>query len=190
MQSNILDRLYGVITTPVATMRSLAEERPIGWAIGIMVVVYLISLIGPGQAVPEDLALDLDAASVFEYGWLLALIFTVGFLVVCHLVARAFSKEGTFAGFVSTQGFSEFPSILHLPLKLLTGTSLGFIAGILSFALGLWVLILRVIGLRETYQVGTGAAVLILLLGAVGTGLAAGIVVLLFGLASFSQGMM
>ncbi|GFP21675.1 hypothetical protein HKBW3S43_01317 [Candidatus Hakubella thermalkaliphila] len=43
MQKGILEISMGVLTRPTSTIRSICQERPIGWAIVVYLVVNLVA---------------------------------------------------------------------------------------------------------------------------------------------------
>lgn len=161
----VFDWLYGVITRPVETLRTVAERKPVAWAIVILAgSMVLFFVAGSSQMSFGVLNVTVRGApSAFFPGWfVLSAVVCLVILMILHLAARLFGGKGSFAGLLSAVGFAQFPMVLSFPLVVLgrIGGCGGEALTILgSLGLALWVIALHVIALREAHKLTTGAAV-------------------------------
>lgn len=168
---NPLDHMMGVVTAPVRTLRAVYEERPVGWAIALLVLTSLRAYVSPLLEDVGSYGLAMGVTQARIASWL---VYTVAILLligVTHVVARAFASEGDLIGYFSAAAFAAFPGLLDFPLMLLAQGRWVSLANLLSLALGVWIVVLHVLAVRESYRVRTGAAVLIGILGVLGTSL-------------------
>ena len=82
-------------------------------------------------------------------------------------ISKLFKGQGTLAGMLSSLAFAETPYLLSIPLSALalllgrvTGSLVGDVAG---FVAGIWIMVLNVLAIRESQQLGTGQAIGVLL---------------------------
>lgn len=171
---NVLDLLSGVFFSPVRTLRSVAESKPLGWAAGILVFLTLLSLVAdpfePPMDILQEYGLTVAAGRLGVATTVFSILLPALVIVVTHVVARAF-RPGELASFASAYAFANVPSLLELPLQLLARTSAAPLTGLLGLALSVWLLVLHVLAVRESYGFRTGGAVLVSLLAFLGVGL-------------------
>ncbi len=171
MTDKILQWLFGVISEPVKTLKSIAAARPSGWASLVFLAVTLINaLVGSANPQTVESLSELTATTGFSvdvpiliFGALIvAFVFFLISTGIIHFIARLFKGTGSFEGLYSAFAFASFPQIFAAPLSVvavLTGP-LGLIfGGLVSFALSVWVLVLKVIAIRESHALTTGKAV-------------------------------
>lgn len=156
--SNLVDTL----AQPVEAFRRMREEPMVLWGI----VVALVSQYGfalgeePGRLPASPAGV---IAGLLTFGIAYFLIASV-----IHLVARALGGRGSLSAVMTAFGFASLPLVLNAPVFLLSqllGTDVLFWLGMSAFSI--WSLALDVLALREVYEVSTGKAVGILVLGAV-----------------------
>ena len=179
MQEGIFETLTGMLTRPTSTIRSICQQRPIGWAIVVYLVVCMVSGVSAiGLGFLEGAGLpDFGPFSIAVYipGMLvgtpiIGLLTLVVLAAICHGVASVLGGKGSYSGLFSGFAFAALPGIFSAPL---TAISLPFgiigtiLYGLGSIGLSLWVVVLDILALRENYVVSTGRAILILLLPAV-----------------------
>lgn len=176
MADKLLDWLFGILARPVDTLRTVAEARPVVWAILIYISItimaavtsfYSLQAAGSWQEVNEAFGLSIPLGLVIGgsiFLGLISLFITTGLL---HLFARLFGGSGNYGGLLSAYGFAYFPMIIGVPITVLAGF-IGFIGGIVSglagLALSVWVLVLQVIALRESHRLSTGISILVYLI--------------------------
>ena len=189
MQEDILETLIGVLARPTSTIHSICQQRPIGWAIIVYLVVSLVSAITwieTGFYDPMGLP-DLGMPAVLVGSLIINIITLVIFTAICHLVASLLGGRGSYSGLFSGFGFASVPGIFVAPLAVIG--MLPMVGPLLSvlgnFGVIVWSLVLSILAIRENYLISTGRAILIvlivLLLGVillVLSGLLAGLLVL------------
>lgn len=174
-QDNPIEAGVNVLRSPASTLRALARQRPVAWALLVVVVISLLSALASGlvalggdqQQVGQTGRLFGDAAGVgFVVGLaviapLFAIIGVAFVAGVVHLASRALGGRAPYASLFVAVGFSQVPSIFQVPVQLLAlaGAGAAVIAGVVNFALAIWVLVLVVIATRETYDFSTARAV-------------------------------
>lgn len=177
MQKGILEISMGVLTRPTSTIRSICQERPIGFAIVVYLVVNLVvalASIGLGDlGFPEG---RVEFSSAILAG--ISIFFIIGipiiglltlavFTAIWHAVALVLGGKGSYGGLFSGFAFAQLPAIFTAPLAvigLLPGITGALLFGLGSIGLGLWSLVLSILAVRENYAVSTGRAILIYLL--------------------------
>ena len=183
---NLVEAALGVITRPTVAMRQIARARPWLIALILYVVLSLLSnlaqLAAPAPAfMPADPALaaspELERFQTITQNLLAgmrsppfilasALVLSPLMLVlgagVLYLVARMLRGHGPFSALFSTLAFASLPSILLAPITALVGRlGGGAVAAVacLSFAVSIWIIVLQIIGVRESMEMSTGRAV-------------------------------
>ncbi|MEW6227690.1 MAG: Yip1 family protein [Bacillota bacterium] len=170
MGEGVFDWLYGVITRPVEALRAVAERKPVGWALVIVIGAWVLSLAaGLSQAdfsvlerVGFEDALSSALGVLVTLGIILAAVVYLAGLAILHLSARLFGGKGTFAALFCALGFAEFPMVLSVPLAVLGrigGPGIDALSSVASLGLTLWVVVLSVIALREAHKLPTGTAI-------------------------------
>ncbi len=176
MADKLLDWLFGILARPVDTLRTVAEARPVGWAILIYSSITILAAVtsfyslqaaGSWQEVNETFGLSIPLGLVIGGSIFLGLISLFIATGLLHLFARLFGGSGNYSGLLSAYGFAYFPMIISVPITVLAGF-IGFIGGIVSglagLALSVWVFVLQVIALRESHRLSTGISILVYLI--------------------------
>jgi hypothetical protein len=168
MKKGILDTLIGVLARPISTIRSVCEQRPIGWAIIVYLVVSVVTTVAWIR--PEMLA-ELGLPQVGMPAILVGISITnivtlVIFTAIAHLVASLLGGKGNYWGLFSGFGFAALPYIFAAPLAVIGLLTMvgALISGLGSFGIMVWSIVLTILAVRENYLVSTGRAILILLL--------------------------
>lgn len=172
-----LERAVGVVIAPMATLRSLAVERPVGQAV-------LVSLLGSSITiavafVPAARESESGAAWIVG-GALLGLLFglpiVAAWVGLCHIAARVLGQQGSYGGLFAAVGFTNALAVFQAPLALI-GTVGGFagaaVSGFWSAAFLAWVLVLQVLAIRANYRTGVGMAIATIFLAIIGALVAA-----------------
>ncbi|MFO7951799.1 MAG: Yip1 family protein [Bacillota bacterium] len=171
MGYNLIDWLFGVIASPVKTLREISRERPVGWAflvaLGVSVLAIPANFYGSeGQRAIEDLGREVDLfidASFMVIGGLVFVVVSLFiFTGLLHLLAKLFRGQGGYWNFFSAYCFAEFPMIITVPATLL-GVYLGpagsILSGLIGLGISVWVMVLQVIAVRESYGLSSGASI-------------------------------
>lgn len=171
----------GVITNPVPAMQEIAAARPWLMALLLTIVIGLLSglvnLTNPTldpanlgdlgdlsaeQRRAAESVMQLVRPAVGAGGAILGPIFLAIWAGILYLIARLLGGVGPYSALFSTIAFANLPSLLQVPLLLLInlgGTSLAPIASLVSFVFSIWVIVLTVIGIRESMSLSTGRSV-------------------------------
>jgi hypothetical protein len=180
---NPFEALVGVITRPAATMARIAAARPWQIALALTVAIALISglvnLTNPAPAGlgadPNALGADVPSGMVAALNFIRSPLFALVAAVlspvlllfltgIYFLLGRLFGGTGSFSALFSTLAFASVPNLLFAPLSALLnlgGLSLGInlLRILLNFAFSIWVLVLQVLGVRESLHLSTGRAI-------------------------------
>ncbi len=192
---NFFEALVGVIVRPATAMRRIAAARPWPFALGLAVVIALVAGLANLQSPWNQVAPAPDPAGVLppEYDqamaflqspWLVvfnALLCSPALLAVgagiLFLIGGLLGGRGHYSALFSTQAFSSVPSLLLTPIVALLNLSGAVVAAVLtiplSIGVGIWVIVLQVLGIRESLSLSTGRAIATVLIP----------IALLFGLA-------
>ncbi len=173
---NIVNWVYGVIANPVSTLKEISAEKPVGLA--IFITAFISLLVGISTINADDMA-DLREFGVPDLAIslpvviiLLVLLGVAGVFIaagVLHLVSRLLYKaDGDYWSLFSVLGFANIPAVF-IPVFMLITTPLGsimatIIGGLFQLLIGIWTVVLEIIGLRETYGLTTGQSVISYLL--------------------------
>lgn len=157
----------GMITSPAATMREVSR----GHALRLAVPAFFLALLVTNTAavLTEAELAQLFGGPVPALAALTA--FAVFYLVtqsgLCYSLARLFGCRGSFITLLALLALANVPSVFTAPLamaRLVPGLPGGFLHGLGSFALAVWVISLGVLAVRETFQLSTRRAVTIFFL--------------------------
>lgn len=182
--TDLLDNIYGTLFSPVPTFKRMIEEKT---SIATAVIVVLIASIcsGAGSALTQSIlsysgfggypgfeAYQMQSmmspAALLVMGVVGGMIGWVIMAGVLHLVAKVLGGKGTFEGMLLLMGFATLPNIFQAPVGLIAFFS-GGLSGLtislgLGALLGLWILALNVIAIREAQGFTTGKAIVTLIL--------------------------
>lgn len=167
MFEQILSWFFGILTQPVKTLRDIVEDRPANEAflvyLSITILNLLVSLYNRQslQAL-EDLMLETKIhlpLSVIVAASILITIISI-FLItgLVHLLVRLFKGSGAYWSFFSAYALANFPLIIGVPITFASGfMGVGWnaLAGFVSFGLSIWIMILQIIAIRESYGLST-----------------------------------
>lgn len=184
---NPVEAAVGVLARPVDAMRRIAAARP--WPIAIALSIGLALLSGlAGMTAPDTTVEDLNSAGAFDletaqriadllnaiqsplFAVVSALLAPLGLAItsgILYLCGRLLGGRGPYSALFSTEGFASIPSALLVPFTVLfnliggVGASLG---SCLSFLVGIWVLVLTALAIRESLNLSTGRAIAALLI--------------------------
>lgn len=162
-----LDLLYGIFFNPRATMRQLLNDPPVGEAIGVFVIVTVISsavsLAGWGARLSDQLMTFAPTAVILGG---LAAGFVSWFVTagVFGLLADMLGGRGRGIVLFTLVGLANLPRVIDAPLALLSYTPFRSLETLLSLALWVWVVVLYVIAVSESFKLPTRNAVAVVLL--------------------------
>jgi hypothetical protein len=168
MEKGIIEKLVGVLVRPTSTIRSICEQRPVGWAVVVYLIVGLITTVAwidPGML--EELGMPDPGMPAIVVAFSIANIVTlvVG-TAIGHLAALVLGGKGSYWGLFCGFGFAALPGIFAAPLAVIGLVPVlgAMLSGLGNFGIGVWSLVLTILAIRGNYLVSTGRAILILLL--------------------------
>jgi hypothetical protein len=170
------ERIFGALSAPGKTLHKAAEMEL--WKEGLFIVAVvailngLSEMVAPGsletlQYLEESLNFPLAETPLTSPGFgLFSSLFggLLGWFVVgavFFFVAKIFKGQGSFIGMLASLGYANCPYFIGAPLAAITSVAGSFgttLSGIIGFAVGIWVLVLNIIAIRESQQISTGAA--------------------------------
>lgn len=167
MFEQILSWFFGILTQPVKTLRDIVEDRPANEAflvyLSITILNLLVSLYNRQslQAL-EDLMLEtkihLPLSVVVAASILITIISIFLITGLVHLLVRLFKGSGAYWSFFSAYALANLPLIIGVPITFASGfMGVGWnaLAGLVSFGLSIWIMILQIIAIRESYGLST-----------------------------------
>ncbi|MDA8234588.1 MAG: Yip1 family protein [Clostridia bacterium] len=180
-QLGFFEMCYGILFQPSRTFGLMKFSPPLFYGFMVLLITNLLGSLAnylTGSPVGmEDLPPDfpreimplLEAlqtpgfglAAAF-FGIILAVVFWVVNGGLMQIIAEFFGGKGKGLDILVVTGFSTLPTIFLIPILVLISVAglPSAIGMVISFPLTLWsYLILPVIGIKETHQIGTGRAV-------------------------------
>ncbi|HQD89613.1 MAG TPA: Yip1 family protein [Syntrophomonadaceae bacterium] len=165
------ETIYGILFEPTVTLRTLADKKPYGRALLIFLTVTLLSILFE-QALNVHTDHELLAMVPANAFWMINLfgvVLSIFLLMVISgllsLISEIIYGKFNAGGILVALCYASIPGILGPPLRYASSLAgiqwLGVVLAGLSM---IWVLVLQVIGVRESLRVTTGQAILIMLL--------------------------
>jgi len=166
----VLDLMYGALFSPVTTFRAAVARPHLGRAVVVLVVVSAVSAIvgaiSGGREFAAGMAeagLQVPAASFGPAAFLFGL---VGPFIFWYLQSAVFYVTGILLGgrgevvpLMAALAVASMPQVFTAPATLL-GAAVHQSLGVwLSFAIGIWVIVLDILAVREALHFSTGRAV-------------------------------
>ncbi|MBT9142599.1 MAG: hypothetical protein DDT29_00993 [Dehalococcoidia bacterium] len=167
-RDGLAEVIVGIIGSPVATMRKVNREHSLPLSLAIfllvMLVVSLATVLTDATFLAQLGVTQLGLAVFIVVLIPLSLIFLFTQAGACFGAARLLGARGSFRNLLSLLALANVPSLFMAPLALLRfvpGIAGSVLHGLGSLVLSIWVMVLAIIAVRETFQVTTGRAVLI-----------------------------
>ena len=165
------ETIYGILFEPTVTLRTLADKKPYGRALLIFLTVTLLSILFE-QALNVHTDHELLAMVPANAFWMINLfgvVLSIFLLMVISgllsLISEIIYGKFNAGGILVALCYASIPGILGPPLRYASSLAgiqwLGVVLAGLSM---IWVLVLQVIGVRESLRVTPGQAILIMLL--------------------------
>lgn len=163
--------IYGILFEPVPTLRYLAENKPLVQGLIVFLSVLIFNIImGQGNAALGE---EVQALTIpFQLGWFINIVAGIFSFIMLFVMAAVFSLlgelfygKGNAAGLLVCFAFASIPGVLGPALQYVsTLAGIEWLAVFLSLAVGIWVLVLQVLALREALALDTGQAVIVFLI--------------------------
>jgi len=161
------ETVTGIITSPAATMREISRGNALGLAVPVFILAMLVSNTAAVLTEAELMHLFGGPGPAFLALTAFSFFYLVSQSGLCYCLARLFGCRGRFTTLLSLLALANVPSIFTAPLALamlVPDPAGAIIHGLGSFTLVVWIIALAVLAVRETFQVSTGRAVIILFL--------------------------
>lgn len=168
---NFTEIIYGILFEPVATLRYLAENKPLAQGLIVFLSVLIFNIImGQGNAALGE---EMQALALpFQLGWFINIVAGMLSFIMLFVIAAVFSLLGEIiygksnaVGLLVCFAFVSIPGVLGPALQYVSSLAgIEWLAVILSLTVGIWVLVLQVLALREALGINTGQAIIIFLL--------------------------
>lgn len=162
-EERFLDTLVGVFVNPVPTLSGVVRRRPIANAFIVIIILSIAEGLVQAVSLPPAeggawiQGITILSSPIFGIG--ITALFTGFFWIMSRILGGSGEYGAMFAGL----GIASAPSILRsllgffaIPLGDLVGADA--IIGILQLGVGVWMIILAVIVVRECNQFSTGRA--------------------------------
>ncbi|MBO8157949.1 Yip1 family protein [Thermosyntropha sp.] len=163
--------IYGILFEPVKTLRYLAENKPLGQGLLVFLVVLIFNIIvGQGNS---NLSYELSNLSLpVQIGWFISVItgiisFFMLFIsaALLSLIGEIIYRKSNAVGLLTCLSFASIPGVLGPALEYLFSLAgIQWLAILISLAVGIWVLVLQVLAVREALLIDTGKAIIVMLI--------------------------
>ncbi|MDO9573711.1 MAG: Yip1 family protein, partial [Candidatus Contubernalis sp.] len=168
--SNFLDDIYDILFRPSQGMGKISKEKNIWHGFLVYAVVSLIVTLAntatqAGQImeelqelpIPVELLQGMTRFMPFINLPFIPLYFFLS-VAVLHLTAELLGGEGRVYRLGAVLGYGQIPYILMVPVSLISRYLPFDLTNVFSLLLFIWALVLKVIGIRETYGFSSGRA--------------------------------
>lgn len=168
---SITESIYGVLFEPVDTLRTLADNKPYGRALLIFIAVTLLSIVFE-QALNvynnNEVLKIIPANAVWMINLMGSILSVLLLLVISgllSLISEIIYGKFNAGGILVVLCYASIPGILGPPIHYAFSLAgLEWLGATLALLAMIWVLVLQVIGIRESLQVTTGQAILIMVI--------------------------
>jgi hypothetical protein len=160
------ETVIGIITSPAATVREVSRGNALRLAVPAFFLALLVTNTTAVLTEPELAQLLGGPGAALVVLTAFSFLYLLSQSGLCYSLARLFGCRGSFATLLSLLALANVPSVFSAPLALfrfVPGAG-GFLHGLGTFLLAVWVIALGVLAVRETFQLPTGRAVIIFFL--------------------------
>lgn len=161
--------LYGVLFEPRATLRRLAEERPLAHALFTFLIITIFNLvIYRGVIFQQQFALD-DIRTFLWLYQILGALFSICMLFVMaglfSLLSELLFNKINAAGLLVCLSFASLPGVLGPALYYSSSiVGLPWLGIACSIVVGVWILVLQILSLAESLDISIGQAIALFIL--------------------------
>ena len=165
------ETIYGVLFEPVTTLRNLGDNKPYGTALLVLMGVLLWSVVfeqalnvNSGNQVQE--MIPSNAYWMFSlFGATLSVLLLLVGSGLLSLISELIYGKFNAGGILVVLCYASIPGILGPPLHYASSLAgIPWLGAVLAGLAMLWVLVLQVIGVRESLRLTTGQTILIMIL--------------------------
>ena len=158
----------GVIFNPVPTMRTIVRQRPVGWALIIIVVISF------AQAITASASFDPSDFDDIEFvqgplqgfsivgGPALAIAAVAFLTAICWIMSRILGGKGSYGGLFAGFGFAYLPAIFTVPVAFIAFQFDDFgqaLSGMIGVGISVWTIVLSIFAVQANNDFSTGRAV-------------------------------
>lgn len=152
-----------ILTQPSVGFMQLRNYRLVLWAFLIVTLSNWVSIISNYSLGAAFFIGDIIVNSISTLLW-----FSI-FVLIIYLTSKLLKGSASFVQTFQACAFANLPPILYGPISLLLilalpSTSLVIISRMIKYALMIWSMILLVISIRETHNLSTGRAIIVLII--------------------------
>ncbi|NLJ72033.1 MAG: YIP1 family protein [Syntrophomonadaceae bacterium] len=168
---SLTEAIYGVIFTPKKTLANISRERI--WLSGVLIffIVMVFNLLINTSASGLEQVEQLVAIPANFYGAIsiVGIIFSLVMLFVLvglyNLFGELIYQSTNASGLLASLSFASIPAVFGPPLQyVLMLVNLQILSYIISLGIGIWLIVLQVIAIRESLSISTGQALLLFII--------------------------
>ncbi len=180
---DLTEALYGVLFSPVKSLKKISENKI--WLSGILVFVIVMAfniIISQGIAGIDSLDQVMPIpTNLIWLGKIIGILFSIIFLFITTglytLLGDIIYKSNNPTGMLASLSFASIPAIFAAPIQYVAILiNLNIISLIISPLIGIWVLILQVLAIRESLRLSTSQAVVLYIIPIIASILIVGMV--------------
>lgn len=171
----VLELMYGALFSPVATFRELSARPHPGRALAVLAVVAVVNAtvgaISGGRGFAAGMAAAGFPLSGITFGPVAFLFGLVGPFLFWYLQTAIFyltgvllGGRGTIVALMAGLAVATMPQVFSAPAVLVSSAVHRSLGVWLSLALGIWVIVLYCLAVREALHFSTGRAIATLVL--------------------------
>lgn len=180
MFSGFLDEFYDIIFKPQAGLKKVNETRGFWHGLIIYLLVLIItSLSTIPSALPEQISQELQATGLnVPFGAIESLARMLPllniFIIICfapfffilqvgvyNLIAEVLGGKSQGSNLAALWGYTRLPAILVAPFSVLFRFLNFELISIVTLITGIWILVIRIMAIKELYRFSTGRSILL-----------------------------
>lgn len=178
-----LELVYGVLFEPRKAMKKVAERPPLGQAVLVVTIITLLGAVMGLLTMSKVISQSFHTMAMDQYlpglrafaplGVILGLLWGYakwfGYSAIMHLAADLLGGRGSARGVFAAAGLAGLPSIIMIPVQFLSywfgagSMTVTILVGLAGLAVGVWSIVITVIGLKQVHGLSTGRSVLVVL---------------------------
>jgi len=176
-----LELVYGILFEPAKTMTRVTRRPPLAAALLVVTILSVLgSLMGllTASRVLDQSLQEMAMGQFFPVMRALAPLGVVlglfwgyvkwfGYSAVLHLAADLLGGRGSARGVFAAAGLAGLPGIFMIPAQFMAywfgggKLAVAVLVGLIGLAVGIWSIVILVIGVKQVYGLSTGRIVLI-----------------------------
>lgn len=168
---SLSEAIYGVIFSPKETLAQISRERI--WLTGVLIFVVIMTF---------NMVINISLAGIEQveqvvpipanFFWIMSIIGLIFSLLMLFIMAGLYSLLGEIiyqasnsSGLLASLSFASIPAIFGPPLQYVAVIAgLNQLSVIISLLVGIWVISLQVIAIREALNLSTSQAIVLFII--------------------------